>query len=115
MTSHDASRRDYQDQLDIMIRWALHKSVDNATPPNVWEQICERLGVNEQARTRTRMWQSFLLTCKALILWLLDGSVSSPAEFAYCYGPRPHDAWDKDHLFLLIYPCGLPMLLDQAV
>jgi hypothetical protein len=117
MTLRDEPQREFEDPLDVMIRSVLREGVADATPPQrIWEQINGRLIQRLSMNIKRTAWRrGFRLAAKAAALWLLDAATDPPAEYAYCYSPRPGEMREKDYLCLLVYQCDLPMLLGQAV
>jgi hypothetical protein len=117
MTLRDEPQRRFEDPLDVTIRSVLREGVADVTPPRgIWERISERLLQRVSINMKRTVWRHGIrLAVRAAVLWLLDTATDPPAEFAYCYSPRPGEMREKDYLYLLIYQCDLPMLFGQAV
>lgn len=115
MTSREMSDRRSQDQLDVMIRWALCDRVADVTPPaKAWEGITDRLN-RRPKRTGAQWWRSFRVACASVAWWLLDSAVGPPVGITYRDNPTWGQMRENTYLCLLMYQNDLPMLLGQAI
>ncbi len=113
MISHDRfSLRQSEDQLDVMVRWALRSNMAGASPPSHnWDRIRDRLRRRGKRGGFYQDWRRF----REFLDALLKKDLFFPPQQNYCFECSVKNSMEQHWPYLFVCQLELPMVWAKVV